>query len=67
LQISNASFARTTASTESKKMVRTPNSANRACSVADASQRATVTEKPRSRSEGQAMSKVQIHTNDVGR
>jgi hypothetical protein len=69
LQITNASFARTTASAESKKMVRTPNSANRACSVADASQRgrATMIEKPRSRSEGQAMSKVQIHANDVGR
>ena len=69
LQIANASFARTTASAESKKAARTPNSANRACSIADTSQRgrSTMMEKPRSKSEGQAASKVEAIAKDVSR
>lgn len=60
LQISNSSFARTTASAESKKIVRSPNPANRAFSVADTAQRGrmTVAEIPRSKSEAQPTGKV---------
>ena len=60
LQVSNASFARTTASAESRKTLRTPNPSTRAFSIPHASQRGRMTtiEKPRSTSEGLAASKV---------
>jgi hypothetical protein len=63
LQVTNASFARTTASAESRKTLRTPNSSTRAFSIPDASQRGRMTtiEKPRSTSEGLAASKVSAH------
>lgn len=60
LQIANSSFMRTTASAESRKIAKSPNGVTRAFSVADTAQRGRTTamEKARSRSDGQAVSKV---------
>ena len=62
LQMATASFARTTASAESKKTTRMPTPNTRAFSIPEPSQRGRMlsVEKPRSRSEGLAVSKVRI-------
>ena len=60
LQVSNPSFARTTASAESRKTARPPNPSTRAFSIPEPSPRGRLTtiEKSRSTSDGVAASKV---------